>query len=268
MPICPSFVENTEKEAIEILQRAFNFNRYQARAYVAVLKGACRPKEIARTAKIPVTRVYDILTSLSEDGLVQKTGQGYVALEPLHAFTNLLQQERTKLENAFEEKKRSVNNVLPLLHKLRKKRIDATDAAILRGLPPLVVKLLEIVSSSNEFVFAVRKAAKLKEEFKRVVGRFSGKKFVFILHPSVEVSEEDWSFFKGISATVFTSHAVLLDVLVSDGGEALIGLPLDDEPVVVWVKDFGFSSSLLRSLLELADGYGGGGGGGGGNLPS
>ncbi|MCX8201698.1 MAG: helix-turn-helix domain-containing protein [Candidatus Caldarchaeum sp.] len=236
---------------VKALRENFGLNRYQAKAYVSVLKGAAKPKEIARRSGVPVTRVYDVLESLCELGFIQKSGNGYVALDPSHALANFVRQERERIEAAFEEKTKNLKHVLSLLNKVKARVSEEADASILRGLSPVAVKLLEMTNSSDEFVFAVRKAAKLKEQFKKLVEGLVGKKIVFILHPSVEVSEDDSSFFKKIGAEVFYSNAVLLDVLVTKGGEALIGLPLDDEPVVVWVKDVGFSSSLMRSLLEL-----------------
>lgn len=240
-----------EEKAVKILQEMFNFNRYQAKAYVAVLSGAGRPKEIARRAKIPVTRVYDVLSHLIDEGLIRKTSSGFVSAEPSHALTNMLRNQRLKIESVFEEKTKSLGALLSLINEFRKTSAEKTETAILRGLTPVVVKLLEMAGSADEFVFAVRKAAKLKDEFKKVVGQFRGKKFVFLLHPSVEVREEDRAFFRKIDAKVLVSQAVLFDILVTDAGEALIGLPLDDEPVVVWVKDAGFATSLMRSLMEL-----------------
>jgi hypothetical protein len=83
------------------------------------------------------------------------------------------------------------------------------------------------------------------------VEQLVGKEINFILHPSVKLVEEDAVFFKKVGARVFQSPAVLLDILVTDAGEALLGLPLDEEPVAVWVRHRGFAGSLLEALTEV-----------------
>ncbi|MEM4304543.1 MAG: helix-turn-helix domain-containing protein [Candidatus Caldarchaeum sp.] len=243
-----------ETELVEKLQKVFGFNKYQAKAYVAVLQGYSKPADVARKSKIPITRVYDVLSSLCENGFLTRTSDGYRVTEPVSAFTFWLERERARMESLMMEKKRVMEQIIPTVSRLRERGTVENEAAILRGLQPVVVKLREMVDSGTRFVFAVKKAVKLKEEFKKVVAAFPEKKFLFILHPSVQMSKEDYEFLESIGAGVFFSEGVLLDVLVTDGGEAVIGLPLDDEPVVVWVRDRGFASSLMRSLEALVAG--------------
>ncbi|MEM4495388.1 MAG: helix-turn-helix domain-containing protein [Candidatus Caldarchaeum sp.] len=243
-----------ENELAETLQKVFGFNKYQARAYVAVLKGYSRPADIARRSKIPITRVYDVLSSLYENGFLTKTSNGYGVSDPVSAFTMWLERERTSQESQMMEKKRMIEQLVPVVSRLRRREDVEAHASILKGLQPVLVKLSEMVYTGNKFIFAVKKAAKLKEEFKKVVAGFPDKTFTFILHPSVQPNQDDYWFFEKIGAKVYFSEAVLLDILVTDGGEAIIGLPLDDEPVVVWVKDRGFASSLMKSLEDLAVG--------------
>ncbi|MEM4417368.1 MAG: hypothetical protein QXD32_04845, partial [Nitrososphaerota archaeon] len=106
---------------------------------------------------------------------------------------------------------------------------------------------------ADELVFTVRKAVKLKEEFKRVLTPLPRKRVLFLLHPDVMLEDGDAVFLEKIGARIARSQAVLLDMLVTDRGEALIGLPLDDEePVAVWVRHKGFADSLYKAIMEAA----------------
>ncbi|MEM2871538.1 MAG: hypothetical protein QW217_03745, partial [Candidatus Caldarchaeum sp.] len=121
---------------------------------------------------------------------------------------------------------------------------------LLKGVEPVVVKTMEVCGRGSTLVFAVRKAVKLKQIFKEAVEKNRSKNIVFIVHSSIMLNGEDLEFFTKLGARVVQSPAVLVDMLVSDAGEALVGLPLDDEPVVVWVRHRGFAGSLLQALLE------------------
>ncbi|MEM2060761.1 MAG: helix-turn-helix domain-containing protein [Candidatus Caldarchaeum sp.] len=246
-------MESPENRVVKILQESFNFNHYMAKAYVAVVSGYSKPMEIARRTRIPQTRVYDVLATLCQMGFIQKTTRGYFASNPSLAFANWLMAERERIEGEFAAKTKNLESLLALVRKFKKESGHESDTAIIRGLSPLVVKLLEMVEHADEFVFAVRKAAKLKETFKELVSRFAGKNYVFILHPSVEPDEHDKMFFAKMHAKVFVNSTVLLDILVTDKGEALIGLPFDDEPVAVWIKDEGFCESISTSLISLVE---------------
>jgi sugar-specific transcriptional regulator TrmB len=241
---------NTARAA-ELIQSGLGLNRYQARAYVAVLQGCRTARDIAGRARIPVTRVYDTLERLAEMGLVQRTGQGFVPLEPRAAVKACLQVLRSRFEEEFNERERLLAEFLRVVEGWGVLGEQELDAAVLNGLGPVIAKTYEVCERGSRLFFAVRKAVKLKEEFMRVVEQLVGKEINFILHPSVKLVEEDAVFFKKVGARVFQSPAVLLDILVTDAGEALLGLPLDEEPVAVWVRHRGFAGSLMEALTEV-----------------
>ncbi|MEM2237455.1 MAG: helix-turn-helix domain-containing protein [Candidatus Caldarchaeum sp.] len=239
------------EEAVEILQTVFNLNSYQAKAYVAVLSGCKTAKDVSSKTGIPVTRVYDTLQRLLELGLVLKTGKGYQPLESRYALTSLLEKEKSKVEMEFKEKSRKLERFLKLAELFSQPTEHEADTAVLKGLDPVLIKTAEVCSRGSTLVFAVRKAVKLKQEFKKAVQQTQSKNIIFLLHPSVTIDDDDREFFNMLGAKVVQSQAILLDILVNDAGEALIGLPLDGEPVAVWVRHHGFAGSLLDALLEL-----------------
>ncbi len=246
-------MDDKASEAAKILQTSFGLNKYQAMAYVAVVSGCRTAKEISSKTGIPITRVYDTLNSLARMGFVEKTQRGYRSLEPTHAFTNLLQDEKRKMEKLLEEKKRNIELLVRLLNLFKKQEENETETSVLKGVDPVVVKTLEVCERGSMLVFAVRKAVKLKQIFKEAIQQIRSKKIYFILHPSITLDADDEAFFDKLGAKAVQGPAVLLDMLVTDAGDALIGLPLDDEPVVVWVRHRGFASSLMQALLEQVE---------------
>ncbi len=241
-------------EAAKILQTSFGLNNYQARAYVAVVSGCRTAKEVSSKTGIPITRVYDTLNRLAEMGFVEKTQHGYRLLEPIHAFTNLLRDEERRMEKVLEEKKRNLERLVRLLNSFKKQEETETETSVLKGVEPVVVKTLEVCGRGSVLVFAVRKAVKLKQIFKEAIQQNQPKKIYFILHPSITLDADDEAFFGKLDAKAVQSPTVLLDMLVTDAGDALIGLPLDDEPVAVWVRHRGFANSLMQALLEQVKG--------------
>jgi sugar-specific transcriptional regulator TrmB len=241
------------EEAVGILRRYFEMNRYQARAYIAVLRGYRTARDVSRMAGIPLSRVYDVLGSLEQAGLVRRGEDGYAAMEPGTALRSRLERMRENFEREYGERMIGLERFLATVSSLRRRDVVVGDSAVIRGLDGVMVKMMEACGQAGDLVFTVRRAVKLKEEFKRVLERLPRKKVLFLIHPSVELDSDDLEFLERIGARISRSSAVLLDMLVTDRGEALIGLPLDDdEPVVVWVRHEGFAGSLHRAVLEEA----------------
>jgi len=241
------------EEAVRILRTYFGMNMYQARAYVTLLRGYRTARDISRIASIPISRIYDVIGSLERAGLVGRGEDGYVAMEPGPALRSWLERMREDFEREYGERLGGLERFLATVSSFRRRDVRAGDSAVIRGLDGVMVKMLEACGQAGELVFTVRRAVKLKEEFKQVLERLPRKKVLFLIHPSVELDSGDFEFLERIGARIARSNAVLLDMLVTDRGEALIGLPLDDdEPVVVWVRHKGFAESLHRAVLEEA----------------
>ncbi len=75
-----------EGRLVEELRRLLGLTGYEARAYLAVLRGARRPREVSEASGVPVQRVYDVLARLERRGLVARGGEGYVAVDPVEAL--------------------------------------------------------------------------------------------------------------------------------------------------------------------------------------
>ncbi|NHI91646.1 MAG: TrmB family transcriptional regulator [Candidatus Lokiarchaeota archaeon] len=100
--------ENISTEELEI----FGLSSYEARAYISLLTGVKIAKEIVKESNIPTGRVYDILGSLEDKGLIERQDsrpKKYSAKPPKVALKNLI----TKKEEDFQ----SLKEKAPILEK-------------------------------------------------------------------------------------------------------------------------------------------------------
>jgi len=137
-----------DEKTLSALQE-LGLNRSEARTYVAlVARGASSASEIARDAKIPHPRVYDIMESLAAKGLVEiQTGrrQRYTATKPEVAFERLL--------NSFREKGEFLTKQLT---KIYDTRMETPSIWMLKGRNNIVDEISQIShQAENELLLAV-----------------------------------------------------------------------------------------------------------------
>ncbi|MDJ0270520.1 MAG: hypothetical protein NXY59_08245 [Aigarchaeota archaeon] len=243
------------REAVKLLREYFGLNMYEARAYLAILKGASTHKEISRASGVPLPRVYDTVENLERMGLVRISDSGVEAVEPSAAIRAMMIELERRFMQEQEERRRAGDRLVGILSKLARERSEGSEILILRGLNSIASKMLEICNSHDELVFTVRKGIRVKERLKPYLEALatSGKRRIrFILHSRISLSEEDLQFFRKINAEITFSENIMLDVLVTDGEEAIIGLPAGGEDAIaIWVKHESFTSSLMEAVNEL-----------------
>jgi len=123
--------------------------RSEARTYVAlVARGCSAATDIARDAKIPHPRIYDIMESLEAKGLVKiQTGRRhkYVATKPEVAFERLLKR--------FRERAEFVANYLS---KIYSTKIEIPSVWMLKGRNNIIDEISRICyQAENEILLAV-----------------------------------------------------------------------------------------------------------------
>lgn len=138
--------------------------RSEARVYVAlVARGVSAATDIARDARIPHPRIYDIIASLSDKGLVKiQTGKRrkYKATKPDIAFERLLKRFRERGELVTQYLSKIYNNV--------KKEIPSVW--MLKGRNNIIDKISEILDKAeNEILLAIpaNMLGTLKKHLKR-----------------------------------------------------------------------------------------------------
>jgi len=136
-------------EKILLALQDLGLRKSEARVYVAlVARGASSASDIARDAKIPHPRVYDIMESLAAKGLIKiQTGRRprYTASEPEVAFERLL--------NRFREKGEFLTRHLT---KIYDTRMETPSIWMLKGRNNIIDEISQIsYQAENELLLAI-----------------------------------------------------------------------------------------------------------------
>ena len=241
-----------DRDAEDTLVKWFKLTSYEARAYLALLNGCKTPREVAKRAKIPYTRVYDVIRSLESKGFVMLGGDEISVLKPENALLNRIIQLDTAYEEERREREKVAKNLAKTLKPMVREKPEETIVKLLRGIPVILAKMLETCSKSNNIVFTIRKSFRIKDSVKPLLLSLepSRRKITFILDRDIELSEEDKEFIEAVGAEVIRGN-IMLDMLIADGNETIIGVPTSsDDAVAVWIKDREFSESVKRYLTR------------------
>ncbi|MDH5691190.1 MAG: helix-turn-helix domain-containing protein, partial [Candidatus Bathyarchaeota archaeon] len=109
----------------EVLNKQLGLSPYESRTYLSILTlGPMSPSEIAQRADIPRPRIYDVLQSLVQKGLlVEQSGKPaiYAPVEPSEALKNLLIDIEIEASRQLEEKRRIVRTLSGQLSQMYEK---------------------------------------------------------------------------------------------------------------------------------------------------
>ena len=99
-------VNKTTQKLIEI-----GFTEYEARAYIALIEAnPATAYEIAKLSGIPSSKIYEIISKMSDKGLVSifdtKGKKSYIPIEP----AELVESQRNKIESTLDTLKDELTN--------------------------------------------------------------------------------------------------------------------------------------------------------------
>ncbi len=234
----------------ERLRRLLGLSGYEARAYLAVLRGASRPKDVAREAGIPLQRVYDVLARLEERGLVARTPSGgYAVVEPKRAMEEaagrVLAEARAKAEEL-----RALGEIL---EREARGPPAGEEVRLVRGLSSaLASAFVALRSCSGMAWFTVYKAAELGEmlapQVLEALSEANAKARVLV-SSAVEPPRDIVETLRAAGVELRRSPAALLDMMVACD-TVVIGLPSGGDVVAVVVRNGEFAGSLEKRLRE------------------
>lgn len=244
-------------DEVELLKRFFGLNQYEAKAYIALLKKPMARGEISEAAGIPKPRVYDVTRSLEAKGFLRNVGGVYHAVSPEVA----LPARRAAFRAEFEELDAKRRRAQELLVSSLKAQGDQApkEPTIVRGLNQIVGLLYQIIPQTSEVYLTINKALEARAVFRSVVMDAVGvgrRLKIFALLPSdAKLEEEDLELIDQLGANVRLAAGVLLDILVTDRDDVLIGLPdpasTESVPVVgAYVRDHAFATSLRETFKK------------------
>ncbi len=226
--------ENTRNTLHEM-----GLNAYEIDAYTALLEGGeMTAMEISEKAKVPYSKIYEVLNSLKEKGWI-KSGESrptkYFPVPPLEAarFTKLrLEDKYAMWENMIAE------NLQPLYE--QQEIVERPDMLILRGQQAVLAKLDEMLKmTSKEMVVAAPEFA--KPIISLADPLFNNLKKNVKIQLMAAGNSDDWAFLKkyrGISEVRLRDHMFGGGIIV-DGKEAMLFLGEDKPSLVIWSNHIG-----------------------------
>ena len=234
--------------------REMGLNAYEIDAYVVLLnEGEMTAMEISEQAKVPYSKMYEVLNSLKEKGWIKNTEarpSKYFPVPPLEAtrFTKL------RLEDKYLSWENTVAETLQPLYEKRE-LVERPDMLILRGQQAVLSKLEEVLTkATKEIVIAAPEFAKpviaLAEP---LLG--SGLKKTVSIKLMAAGEKKDWLFIKkypGLNELRIRDH-MFGGGIITDGKEALLFLGEDKPSLVIWsnhVGLVGFAREYFQFLWD------------------
>lgn len=234
--------------------REMGLNAYEIDAYVVLLEGGqMTAMEVSEEAKVPYSKIYEVLNSLKEKGWIKSSESRpfkYFPVPPLEAtrFTKL------QLEDKYLRWKNTVAQELQPLYEKRE-LVEHPDMQILRGQQAVLGKLEEVLKTASlEIVIAAPEFAKPVIAMAQPLLDSGLKKTVNVKFMAAGTTSE-WAFLKKISAI---SELRLRDHMfgggiIADGKEAMLFLGDDKPNLVIWsnhVGLVGFAREYFQFLWD------------------
>jgi sugar-specific transcriptional regulator TrmB len=236
----------------EIL-RKMGLNAYETDAYLALLqRGQLTAMEISSEAKVPYSKIYEVLNSLKQKGWTKGTEtrpSKYYPVPPLEAAA----AAKRRLEDEFEEWEQGLAEELQPLYEKRE-LVERPDILILHGQQAVLTKLEEVLKiASREIMIAA--PAFTRQLIALVESPLSGVKKNVIVNLMAAGKLSDWQFLKkvaGITQLKFRDH-MFGGGVIADGKEAMLFLGEDKPSLVIWsnhVGLVGFAREYFQFLWD------------------
>jgi sugar-specific transcriptional regulator TrmB len=229
-------------------------NAYEIDAYIVLLEiGQMTAMEISQEAKVPYSKMYEVLNSLKEKGWIKSSESRpfkYYPVPPLEAtrFTKL------RLEDKYAGWENTVAETLQPLYEKRE-LVERPDMLILRGQQAVLSKIEEVLKKAAvEIVIAAPEFAKpVIAMAEPLLG--SGLKKTVSVKLMAAGKKEDWLFIKkftGLGELRLRDH-MFGGGIIADGKEAMLFLGEDKPSLVIWsnhVGLVGFAREYFQFLWD------------------
>lgn len=234
--------------------RSLGLNEYQARAFhVLSLTGeGCTAGEVATKAQLPRPRVYDVLTSLQEQGFVaMQPGRPvkYASLPITEAVATLKSQRRAQIENEVAQ----IDKIASAIHSglsssTAQGNVNVEESAwTLKGDDAIHSKLASMLGDAKSHITIATTPQSLFEKLSRHAGLISAarKRGVNVHISSSKLSPEATQLASTSSSMNLPTRMVLAD------DQALLFLSGEgthkDEQAALWLKN----DHVVQTLKQL-----------------
>jgi sugar-specific transcriptional regulator TrmB len=228
-------------------------NAYEVDAYLALLEGGqMTAMEISQEAKVPYSKMYEVLNSLKEKCWIKSSETRpfkYYPVPPLEATRST----KMRLEDKYLNWENTVTeNLQPLYEK--RELVERPDMLILRGQQAVLNKVDEVLKkATKEIVIAAPEFAKAIITLADPL--FNSLKKNVTIKFMAAGTDSDWAFLKkyaGISELRLRDH-MFGGGIIADGKEAMLFLGEDKPSLVIWsnhVGLVGFAREYFQFLWD------------------
>lgn len=231
-------------------------NAYEIDAYTVLLEGGqMTAMEISQEAKVPYSKMYEVLNSLKEKGWIKSSDSRpfkYYPVPPLEA----IRYTKLRLEDKYLSWENTVMETLQPLYEKRE-LVERPDMLILRGQQAVISKVEEVLTkATKEVVIAAPEFAKPIIATAEPLLSVGLKKTVNVKLMAAG-KKEDWLFIKrysGLSELRIRDH-MFGGGIIADGKEAMLFLGEDKPSLVIWsnhVGLVGFAREYFQFLWDTS----------------
>jgi HTH-type transcriptional regulator, sugar sensing transcriptional regulator len=226
--------------------REMGLNAYEIDTYITLL-------EISQEAKVPYSKIYDVLNALKEKGWVKSSESRpfkYSPTSPLEATTFT----KRRLDDKYQVWEQAITETLQPLYEKRE-LVERPDILILHGQHAIIVKLEEVFKKANkEIMIAMPTFAKpIIESADQIL---SGVKKTVEVKLMAAGKSEDWKALKkiaGLNELRFRDH-MFGGGVIADDKEAMLFLGEEDKPsLIIWSNHVGLVGFACEYFQFLWD---------------
>lgn len=140
-----------EDHIVEKLRKALGLTLYEAKLYLALLKGAKGPKEASYLSGVPLPRIYDVIRVLESKGYVAPDpSEWYIPINPRSVAVSAI----AKLEEESRRKARMILDLADELELIYESRRDEGRVTLVRG-PYSLISMASEISARTDIAYLV-----------------------------------------------------------------------------------------------------------------
>ncbi|MCE4603314.1 MAG: hypothetical protein F7B18_09045 [Desulfurococcales archaeon] len=128
------------EDLVDRMRRAMGLTLYEAKLYLAMLRGASNPREASASSGVPLPRIYDVIRALEAKGLVEpEPGAWYRPRTPRAVAAAML----AKLEEEARRRSAEILSIADLLEAEVRSSIQGTAMVQIQGAYNIVSAIAE-----------------------------------------------------------------------------------------------------------------------------
>ncbi|MEM0506994.1 MAG: TrmB family transcriptional regulator sugar-binding domain-containing protein [Thermosphaera sp.] len=234
------------EEALLSRLMLLGFTKYEARAYIALLKhGSLTSSEIIKLARIPQPRIYDIMDSLVSKGFVRKSkGKPirYTLVDPKSAFRGFMEAEMARIAAIGDE-------VLKFHRESSSHRsVMGENVWVSHGYAAYMAALSEVFRTTEDELLAALYSSTLNtilklDEFVAKLKELSSCFVLYDLEPQYPLPVEEVFYKPTYGPTLFISDLTRAWLIT--------GIHNGREPLIYHIEDIEITSLITMYFFEV-----------------